>query len=247
MRIVTNHNRIRGKQRLGLILSVIGLAIMLASVVLLFRSELGTPGLIVGLIGLGIASAGTYHINRWVRPPLPEVILPDLLRRLDARHVLFNHVDGLPTPHLLLTPNGLVAIAARRYEGPVRYDQEKGRWRGSFSLSRLYIRGLTAERLGDPTADLEARREAVNRWLAAEVPEIADQIPVEAMALFLASNSNIEGSDPAISVAQPKTVKRELRALINRHPALSRERYQRLRDTLERYAEGLEDDEEAAE
>lgn len=246
MRVVTNHNRVRGKQRLGLILSTIGLLIMLGSVVLLFRSELGTPGLVVGLIGLAIASAGTYHINRWVRPPLPEVILPDLLRRLDARHVLFNHVDGLPTPHLLLTPNGLVAIAGRRYEGPVRYDEEKGRWRGSFSLSRLYIRGLTAERLGDPTADLEARREAVKRWLAVEVPEIADQVPVEAMALFLASNAKIEGADPAISVAQPETVKRELRALINRHPALPRERYQQLRDALERYAQAI-DDEEAAE
>ena len=141
MKIYTNHKLLKQKQRIGTVASMIGFGIMLIALVVSWQQP---DYLIVAwtgmFLGLAVAMLGTYHVNRWVRPPLAHNLLAESLDELSGRYMLFNYVDLIP--HLLLTPKGLVAIKAKKYEGPVTYDPQKEEWQGKFSLWRVYTTGL---------------------------------------------------------------------------------------------------------
>ncbi len=181
MKTFTNTAIVEKNQKLGFRFSMAGLLLMSLSLVLIFLSNvsfLAWPVLVGGVV---VAAVGSYYVNRWVRPPLPEPLLNEAFQRLDQRHLLFNHMGTVP--HLLLTPKGLIAIKAKRYEGPVRYDAATDKWKGRISLRRFYGQGFTAEGLGKPAQEVAELRAALDEWLKKTVPEVAATIPVE-VALF---------------------------------------------------------------
>lgn len=231
MKTYTNLKRIKQKQQIGVWASMAGLLTMALSLVVSFQAEYASFAWIMAFVGLAIAAVGTYHVNRWIRPPMPEPFMEETFRRMDGRHVLFNHFGAVP--HLLLTPKGLIAIKVKRYEGPVNYDPQTNKWRGKTSLARLYGRGLTAETLGDPGEDLTKARNDVLAWLQRSVPEIADEVPVEAVAFFI--NPKIELNVPGtpIPIAQQPSLKKVVQGFFVKEKPLSREVYNRLRGALE--------------
>lgn len=237
MKVLTNETKIRQRQRAGMLTATVGLLVAAVAAALVFFSEYSSVALLVLLVGFALSTVGTYLTNRWVRPPLPEKVLDEQLRRLDARHLLLNHFG--PVPHLLLTPKGLIAIHPKRYEGPVSYDPAAKRWRGRFSLWRAYTRGLTSEGLGDPGAELAATRSAVYRWLQQEEPELADAVPIEVVALFVAPQTELAGVKEApVLIAQPESIRKAIQGALADERPLPRESYRRLRAALEREGEG---------
>jgi hypothetical protein len=134
---------------------------------------------------------------------------------------------------LMLTPKGLIAINVKRYEGPVGYDAQTKRWRGKFSLTRLYGRGLTAESLGDPSEELTRTRNAVLAWLQSRVPEIADEVPVEAVAFFINPKVELNVPNAPVPIAQQPSLKKVVQGFFAKEKPLSKETYSRLRSALE--------------
>lgn len=231
MKIYTNTKLIQQKQRIGTIASMVGFGIMLISLFVSWQPERALIAWVGMFIGLGIAMFGTYHVNRWVRPPLGQHVLAESLEKLSGRYFLFNHIAQIP--HLLLTPRGLIAIKAKKYEGPVRYDAEKERWIGKFSLWRLYTTGLTAEGLGDPSEDITESRNDVLAWLETHAPDLADDIPVAGIALFTAPKVTLElPEEMPVPIAQPETIKEMVQKRFKREKPLRKQVYRQLRDLL---------------
>lgn len=212
MRIVTNQKTVKLKQRIAMWTSVVGLGLLVVAFVLsLPNVTANNPTLAVvawpvAIVGLLIATVGTYHVNRWVRPPRAHEALAEALKGLDNRHILYNYIG--PVPHLLLSPRGLFALVVKRYDGPARYVD--GKWVGKFSLRRLYGQGLTAEGLGNPNKEIEDQTATVERWLQQELPEEAEKIPVAAVAVFINPAVQLDPGDNPAPIATIKTVKRAL-------------------------------------
>lgn len=232
MKSYTNTKKVKQKQKIAMVASLVGLVIMGVSLAISFRPAYSTPAWIAAFVGLAIASVGTYHVNRWVRPPLPEPFMEQTFKdRLDARHVLFNHFGVVP--HLMLTPKGLIAIQVKRYEGPVSYDAQTKKWRGKVSIARLYGHGLTAEGLGDPSEELTRARNAVLAWLQRTVPEVADDVPVEAVAFFINPKTELNVAQAPIPIAQQGTLRKVVQGFFTKEKPLPKEVYNRLRSALE--------------
>ncbi|MGH2545244.1 MAG: nuclease-related domain-containing protein [Ardenticatenaceae bacterium] len=231
MKIYTNQAVIKRYQKRAIWFSLAGLLVMGVALVLVWTPRYVGYAWPVLIVGMFVALAGTYYVNRWMRPPLPEPVMKEAFGRLDARHVLFHHSHI--APHLLLTPRGLVAIKVKRYEGPVRYEPESGKWTGKFSLRRFYGHGLTAEGLGDPGAEARQLEQHVRGWLQLHLTDIADAIPIEVVILFLSPKTELLVKEPPFPLAQPETLRRVVGALFGKRKPLPRESYKRLRAALE--------------
>lgn len=244
MKLYTNHRRIKQKQRVGTFATLGGGLLMVAALFLVRHESYGFLAWPLTLGGLGVAMLGTYHVNRWVRPPLAHRILSEALGRLDGRHFLFNYIG--PIPHLLLTPKGIVAIHAKRYDGPARYDAATARWHGKFSIVRMYWQGLTAEGLGDPGEEVTQARRAVLHWLQLHLPDVAEQVPVEGVALFLAPSVTLDVPElPPVPLAQADSIKKVVQGLMENETSLPHTTYSRLRDQLLVQAAPLASEEES--
>lgn len=237
MKIYTNHKLLKQKQRIGTIASMVGFGIMLVALVVSWQQPDYLIFAWTGMfLGLAVAMFGTYHVNRWVRPPLAHKVLAESLDELSGRYMLFNYVDLIP--HLLLTPKGLIAIKAKKYEGPVSYDPQKEEWLGKFSLWRLYTTGLTAEGLGDPSEDVTELRNEVLAWLQVHVPDLADDIPVAGVALFTAPKTTLTLPEkPPVTVIQADGLKEAVKKQFKRENRLRKTTYKKLSELLLQQAE----------
>lgn len=242
MKVYTNEALVRRKRRIGGIASLLGFGILLLSIVVSLRPQYTLYAWLSAAVGLGISLVGTYHVNRWVRPPVAEKILESVLKRLDRRYFLYNYFG--PVPHLLLTPYGLVAIIAKRYEGEVTCTNDD--WKGSFSIRRMYTRGLTAESLGNPTKEAEEAITTVRDWLSRTVSESADEIPVAAVILFLNEEKvelELEQKGCTAIVAFPSDLRKVLhKSVLSDLRQLRTQEYKSLRQRLNAMAQVDDDD-----
>jgi hypothetical protein len=227
----TNVERVRQKRQIGTRFSLAGMGVMaVAFVLVLARPELTGWAWLALLVGIVVSSVGTYHINRWMRPPLPEPLLEQAFKRLDARYVLLNHYK--PVPHVLLTPKGLVPIKVKRYEGPIRYDRKSGQWRGRFSIRRFYGHGLTAEGVGNPVEEVQQQEKEVRDWLQAELPDLAAEVPIEGIAFFVSPKTEIDAPGAPVPIAQQASLRKVAQGVLAYEKPLAKETYTRLREAL---------------
>lgn len=232
MKVYTNEPVVARRRKIGTLAGFLSLGMLFVAIFLSFRPALIVYAYALAISALAIGMVGTYHINRWVRPPLAETTLAAALKGLERKYVLYNYYG--PLPHILLTPHGLVALVVKRYEGKARC--QNGRWTGSLSLWRLYSRGFTAEGLGNPHEEAERAVRVLREWLQRQVPEYADRIPVEAVVVFLNPERlelTIEGCRDDI-ITFPKKLKTLLRkTLAPRMRRLSAEEYQAVQAALD--------------
>jgi len=232
MKVYTNEPVVARKRKIGTVAGFVSLGMLFVAIFLSFRPHLIVYAYMLAISALAIGAVGTYHINRWVRPPVAETTLAAALKGLDRKHVLYNYYG--PWPHVLLTPNGLVAIVVKRYEGKARC--QNGQWTGAFSFWRLYSRGFTAEGLGNPHEEAERARQVLKEWLQRHVPDYAERVPVEAVVVFLNPDKlelTMEGCRSDI-ITFPKKLKTVLRkVLAPRMRRLSPEEYQAVKNALD--------------
>lgn len=243
MKVYTNDALVDRKRKIAGASSLLGFGILLVAIFLSFREQYVVYAWFGAAFGLIVSLVGTYHVNRWVRPPVAEKILEKVLKRLDRRYFLYNYIG--PVAHLLLTPSGLIAIVVKRYEGDITCNDDS--WKGSFSVRRLYTRGLTAESLGNPTKDAEDSREKIRKWLRENVAEYGDDIPVDAVVLFLNKDSielkEMDGC--SVDVAFPDDLRKVLnKSVLSTLPDLSTPAYKAVRRKLNELAHAGEDDDD---
>ena len=230
MKTVIDQAALRRRASLSHAASLGGLFVLLGSVAItLFRPTWTVLGSVMLFSGFALAMVGIYYANRWVKKPRPEVILDISLKGLSDAHRLY-HYTRLGD-HILLTPNGVVALETVNLEGVFTY--QKGRWKQKFSVSRA-LRFIVEERLGDPASAAASSVELVKRYLMEGAPEgLESQVgatPVQALVVFTHPNAQVVAKDAPIPVAQPDKLLKKIP-----HPGqkMAPELYQYIRGKLD--------------
>jgi hypothetical protein len=160
MQVATNTSLVRRRTRQAQVLSLLGLAVLLAGLLANLRQP--SAGAAVGyftlILGTTLSLIGISLSDKWVRPPRADVALTRALDRLGAGYKLYNWL--LPAEHVLLTPAGVLVILVKSHAG--RVECHAGRWRHRRSAWER-IRDMGRRPLGRPDAELTAEIEAFGR------------------------------------------------------------------------------------
>ena len=182
MRVVRNTGYIKTHRRAGkLVAWAGGLAMVAAMLAPFFYPGLYAPALFIMIPGFLGFNVGMQQINKWSRPGADE-LLDDALRRLNDRYTLIHFagpISGHPE-HLLIGPNGILAITTRRVDGVVTVKDN--RW--SRPGGRLwFLLSMGTPQLGNPSGDNERERRALEHFLSARNLPGADEL--EGAIVFL--------------------------------------------------------------
>jgi hypothetical protein len=168
----------------------------------MFRPNWTVLGSLMLFGGFALAMVGIYYANRWVKKPRPELILEKSLKGLSDTHRLY-HYTRLGD-HILLTPNGVVALETVNLEGKFTY--QSGKWKQKMTISRA-MRYLVEEKLGDPVAAAESSMELVKRFLLGSASEDQESqvrsIPIQALVVFSHPMAQVTAKDSPLPVVQP--------------------------------------------
>lgn len=131
--------------------------------------------------------------NLWARPPRPEKALPEALKSLSKKSVMYNYYH-LPVRHLLISPQGVFAIVTRWHDG--RYSVVGDKWRTLANpISRL-LAALRMDGVGNPTQEANKAAEAATAMLQPYAPGIT----VQPLIVFLNSRAQITLDNPTVPV-----------------------------------------------
>ncbi len=226
MRVVTNEKFIQRRARIGNIASWVGLGVLIIGMVASFRPQYIYIAFASLAIGFLAANIGTYQLRRFGRNPRPDQVLSRAFKGFDDRYVFYAWV--LPSPYVLLGPAGLFVFVTRDQGG--RVICEGSRWRQPFRISRIFT-ALGQEGLGNPTKELLAEIEHMQRWLADHLPE-EEVPPIQGAVVFIHPKVQLELDD----VAVPVVTANKLRSWL-RNRAKKRVLNEQQRQTLEKLFE----------
>lgn len=230
MRIVTNEHLIKRNARMGQIVSLGGLVLLVAGLVISFTNPdqvgLSLAGL---LLGFALSQIGIYLGNRYARVPRPDQALNDALKGMDRYHTLYHYIA--PTAHLLAGPSGLWVLIVKPQRGNITY--EKGRWRQRGGFGLAYMKIFAQESIGRPDLEIGGEVASMKKFLEKEIP--AFDFP-EPQAILAFSNSKVEvnANDAPIPTLPIKKIKEMIRkSAKDRAVRLSPEQLESLRAVLE--------------
>ena len=208
MRVTTNSKLIRRRGRLGMAASLAGIAVLAGGMFASFRQQSGTYYMFISLaalvLGFVLAQVGSYNLRRWGRSPRPDQIIEEGLKGFDDRYHLY--AWALPVPYVLLSPQGVYTFTTRDQSGQVSVTGSV--WRNKLSLGRV-LAAFAQEGLGNPTADAQAQAAKLGAWIKARLPDAtADVQPV---IVFIDPRVQLQVTDPAVPVLDPKGIKKWLR------------------------------------
>lgn len=208
MRIVANEKSIRRGAFIGRYASIAGLLVMLVALILSFfwmsESPLIPPGMWLALlVGVLLSLIGGYYAERFEGPRAHYRSVREALKGLDQRYTLYQHV--LPSPHVLLGPDGLTVIVVRSIPGRVIY--ENGRWKWQQRLK--FLRLLVGEGLGVPEAEVNRELRRMARYLRKVLPDLS--VPIRGVILFTHPDVRLEVKDPPVPVLLARKLKDWLR------------------------------------
>ncbi len=203
MKTVVDQSALRRRASLSHAASLGGLAVLLGSVAVTFARPTWTVLSSLMLFGgFALAMVGIYYANRWVKKPRPEVILEKSLKGLSDAHRLY-HYTRLGD-HILLTPNGVVALETVNLEG--RFTYQSGRWKQKMTITRA-MRYLVEEKLGNPAAIAASSMELTKKYLQGGAPQGLESqiaaIPVQGLVVFTHPMAEVSAKDAPIPVVQP--------------------------------------------
>jgi hypothetical protein len=205
MKIIVNEKLVKRQAAIGKWASLIGMGVLLAGLFVSYRwSNLITLSFGFLIVGFVLASVGTYNMNRWVKEPRADQALAKALKGFDNRHFLYHYT--LPAAHVLLAPSGLFVFTVKDHHGEIRCEGEK--WHQKFHWGRLLL-FFGQEGLGNPTREVRAKIESLQRFLDRRLPEV--DVPIEGLIVFTNPRARLELIDPAIPVVTSNKLKAFLR------------------------------------
>jgi hypothetical protein len=181
MKIYIDRQKVNARAQAAHFASVGGLVLLLVSVAVpLFLPNLAGITSVVMVIGAVGAMVGIYLANRWVRRPRPEESLDKALKAFDDNYRIFHYPSSLPCDHVLLTPNGVVALEVVNLNGFFSY--RNGRWKEAMTMGRA-LRYLVEERVTDPVMLSQSMAKDLGDRFDKEFGEQA-AIPIKALTVF---------------------------------------------------------------
>ena len=231
MRIFTNTRLATRNRRLATYLFVFAFGFLILSFLLTgnfirpdderLAALLPVISLLVLPLALVSALISSRMTNLWLRQPRPEEELPANLKGFSERNAFFSY-HHFPARHVLVCPQGIFAIITRYQEGA--YHVRGERWGAKRSPLGRVLGFFRMDGIGNPTE--EARRAAAE--LQARVDEVAPDIPVQPLIVFISERARLEIEAPAVPV---------LRAQAKQDPSLAGY----LRDARRKLTAGDED------
>lgn len=181
MKIYIDRQKLNARAQAAHFASIGGLILLLVSVAVpLFLPKWSNVTSVLMVIGAAGAMVGIYLANRWVRRPRPEESLDKALKAFDDNYRIFHYPSSLPCEHVLLTPNGVVALEVVNLNGYFSY--RNGRWKEAMTMGRA-LRYLVEERVSDPIVVAQSMvKELGDRF----EKELGDQVvvPIRALTVF---------------------------------------------------------------
>ena len=248
MKIYRDYRVIRGKERTGRRLSLIGMAILFVGLIASFApSRYPDPTVTEATSSVGqffeqywamisfaalplgflFASLGTYYIARYARRrwpggvvARPDEVLERGLKGFDDKYSLF--IYSLPVGYALLTPFALMTFAVRSDKG--RVTVQGNRWREGWNFSRIFT-FFAREGVGNPPSELAEQERKMREYLAKGGPELAGT-PIEGAVLFLNSDSVVLAEEATVPILRGEQLKEYIRKRakeVKAPPALMRQ------------------------
>jgi len=188
MIVLRDEKRIARLARTAQIISLVGLLVLVAGLLIIFFSRdprVFLFQLAALVIGFALSQVGLYLSHRYVRRPRPDQVLDKAagkFARKDGR--LYHYL--LPAPHVLLLPTGVVVLLAKYQNGNISAHGDQWRQAG-LGLRRYFGR----EGLGNPTREAEA----MTAKIAALVKEAAPSAEVPVLPVIVFTTQNVDNLD----------------------------------------------------
>lgn len=188
MIVLRDEKRIARLARAAQIISLVGLLVLVAGLLIIFFSRdprIFLFQLAALVIGFALSQVGLYLSHRYVRRPRPDQVLDKAagkFARKDGR--LYHYL--LPAPHVLLLPTGVVVLLAKYQNGNISAHGDQWRQAG-LGMRRYFGR----EGLGNPTREAEAMTAKV----AALVKEAAPTAEVPVLPVIVFTTQNVDNLD----------------------------------------------------
>jgi len=208
MKQVINEKLINRNKKIGNITSIVGIAILVAGLILNIkptpsRTLISLGALVVGFI---IAQISTYYVARFSRSPRYDEIIADNLSKLNNQYTFY--VYKSPVPMLLVGPKGIWVPSTISASGEIYYDK-KWRQRGGSFLLKMFGQ----ENIGRPEMDIRNNEKAIVDFLSGlldknEIP------PVRSILVSMHPKSTIGDIENApIPIVVPDSVRRNIRKI----------------------------------
>lgn len=198
MRIITNEVLYKRNARVALAGNLLGMALLVASIYVLFLTPDDFARYILFLLGGVIFTQVGMYFNRWNKRP--DRALGRALKSLDNSYTLYNYTS--PASHLLVGPSGVWILLPRQTRGTITYDSKRGKWRaGDVKLRRRFGQ----EAIGNPVQDATIEAEILDRWLAKYWK--GKPLQVSAALVFTDESANVEVATAALPTASVKKLK----------------------------------------
>lgn len=224
MRIIANEKYIRRCAFVGRYASIAGLLVLLVSFILSIfwvqESVLIPLAMWVALlVGVGLSIIGGYYAVRFEGPRAHYRSVREALKGLDQRYTLFQHV--LPSPHVLLGPDGLTVQVVRSIPGEVTYANGRWNWRHRFKFLRVLA---GQEGIGVPEGEVEYELKRMSRYLEKTLPDVP--VPLRGVVLFTHPDVKLNVQNPPVPVLHARKFKDWLRGPGARKPMPGAQRRQ---------------------
>ena len=209
MLIVRDDDLVRRRRKIGQIASLTGLGILIGGMAFTWLAPnwnipvqyaVYVPFLAL-LVGFILSNVGVYYTNRWGRSPRPDELLDQSLKGMSRDYKLYHF--GLPAPHLLLTPGGLVALVTKIESGEFTVNGDK--WKQKFNAGKI-LRFFGQEGLGNPTKEAGYQLDQMKRFLEKQDPDLPE-IPMEAVVVFLSDRVELNVNESQVPIMRASKLK----------------------------------------
>jgi hypothetical protein len=181
--VIRDEQRIARMRSLAKYLSLIGFLFLVAGLVMVLvvpdTERIIVYQLMALFAGWILSQIGTYLAHRYLRKPRPDEVLDEAVKKAvrDAR--MYHYV--LPAPHVLLTPHGVIVLAAKFQSGNISVT-DGDKWKQTGVGLRKYF---GQEGLGNPTREAESMIQSMAAYVNKHAPEVAE-VPMAALIVFTA-------------------------------------------------------------
>lgn len=244
MIVIRDEERIARLRRISQIVSLVGMAALLAGLVMAFTANIETIffwQLLALLVGWLLSQVGIYLAHRYVRKPRPDEVLDEAFRKVARNGRMYHYI--LHSPHVLLLPTGIIVVTAKYQTGKISVEGDKWKQKG-LGLRRFFGQ----ENLGNPSKEAEGNVQNVVNFLHKEVPEV-EEVPIAPIIVFTTKGQeelDLDGSDiPAMHYTKVKGYLRRQRQKGEETP-MPEEDYERILAALDAKAESANAEEEKA-
>lgn len=213
MRVVTNETLVKRNKRMATYLFFVSLVILIIGffaangvtfglvpeAVLQSQAYVLTMPLIL-LVGFATTLTSVRMTNLWVRVPRPEHAIPEGLKGLSNKAVLYNY-HHIPARHVLVAPQGIFPIITRFQDG--RFAVNGSRWRTFKGPISAIFTFLRLDGVGNPTRDAKMAEQYV-RYLT---EDFDDTLPIQPLIVFTDPRAEVQIEDPDVPVLFASTKK----------------------------------------